>query len=228
MMNIGGLLKFSLIDYPGKMSAVVFTQGCNFRCPYCHNSELVKPESFCEPIPERTVLDFLKTRVGQLQGVVVTGGEPTLQEDLADFLFQVKEMGYLVKLDTNGSRPEVLKEIFERRLVDYVAMDIKAPLEKYSQLTSLKNCAQRIRESIRLILASGLTHEFRTTLGPPIVPGEDLPKMAALVKGAKKYRLQRFVPRDNILIREVCDDPLANLSDEEVAKFQDLWGIGGN
>ncbi len=226
-MKIGGLLKFSLIDYPGKMAAVVFTQGCNFRCPYCHNSELVEPEYFCDPIPEDTVLDFLEKRIGQIEGLVVTGGEPTLQKDLIGFLKKVKDIGFPVKLDTNGSNPDVLREILKLNLVDYIAMDIKAPLEKYVQLTDLKDCAERVQKSIQIILDSDLTHEFRTTLAAPVVPAEDLPKMVSLIEGTKKYRLQRFIPRDNILNKELLEGIPENFSEEEVAGFQSVWGIGG-
>ena len=227
-MKIGGFLKFSLIDYPGKMAAVIFTQGCNFRCPYCHNSELVKPECFCDPIPEDEVLDFLKKRVGRIEGLVVTGGEPTLQKDLIGFLKKVKQIGYPVKLDTNGSNPDVLKEILRLNLVDYIAMDVKAPLEKYSQLTDLENCAERVKESIHIILGSPLAHEFRTTLAAPVVLAEDLPKIVSLIEGAKKYRLQRFILRDNILDKGLFEKSPENFSEEEVANLQSIWGIGGN
>ncbi|MBN1870800.1 MAG: anaerobic ribonucleoside-triphosphate reductase activating protein [Candidatus Omnitrophica bacterium] len=227
-MKIGGLLKFSLIDYPGKVAAVIFTQGCNFRCPYCHNPELVEPKRFRDPIPEEEVLGFLKVRVGQIEGVVVTGGEPTLQKDLIEFLKKIKHLGYPVKLDTNGSHPDVLREALRLNLVDYIAMDIKAPLEKYSRLTDLKDCTERISGSIQIIKNSPITYEFRTTLAPPVVPREDLFKMASLIKGTKKYRLQRFVPRDNILNKELFEEPCGHLSEEEVADLQSIWGIDGN
>ena len=227
-MKIGGLLKFSLIDYPGKISAVIFTQGCNFFCPYCHNPELVVPERFCKPIPEETVLDFLAKRVGQIEGVVITGGEPTVQKDLIAFLQKVKAMGYPIKLDTNGSNPDVLEKIFEFHLVDYIAMDVKASLEKYVKLTSLKGCPELISRSISTILGSQVAHEFRTTLARPIVPEEDLPKIVSLVHGAHKYRLQRFIPRDNILDTELSQEFPENFSEKEVAGLQNIWGIGGN
>jgi len=225
-MKIGGLLKFSLIDYPGKMSAVIFTQGCNFRCPYCHNFELVVPEHFRDPIAEDTVLDFLKKRAGQIEGVVVTGGEPTIQSDLVDFLEKVKDLGYLVKLDTNGSNPDVLNEVIKRNAVDYIAMDVKAPLEKYDQLTPLKDCAERIEKSIRIILMSHIDHEFRTTLALPVAPAEDLPKIASLIQGAKKYRLQRFIFRDTVLDKELYGESPEDFSEQKVAEFQEMWGIG--
>jgi pyruvate formate lyase activating enzyme len=227
-MNIGGLLKFSLIDYPGKMAAIIFTQGCNFHCPYCHNPELVDPKRFCAPMAEDEVLAFLKKRIGQIEGLVVTGGEPTLQKDLIEFLKKVKQMGYSIKLDTNGSNPEVLKEVLRLNLADYIAMDIKAPLEKYSQLTALANCDERVKESIGIILGSQLAHEFRTTLAAPMVPSEDLPKMVSLIEGAKKYRLQRFIPRDTVLNKELIEESPETFSEEEVASLQSMWGIGCN
>jgi pyruvate formate lyase activating enzyme len=137
-MKIGGLQKFSLLDYPGKISAVVFTQGCNFRCPYCHNPELVDPERFQECIPEDEIFAFLETRRGKLEAVTVTGGEPTIQNGLSSFVRRIKDMGFMVKLDTNGSRPEVLEELIRHKLIDYIAMDIKAPLEKYEAVTGWK------------------------------------------------------------------------------------------
>ena len=228
VMKIGGFLKFSLIDYPGKIAAVVFTQGCNFHCPYCHNPELVLPEHFREPIPEEKVLTFLKERASQIEGVVITGGEPTIQKDLIPFLKKVKELGYPVKLDTNGSHPDVLKDVLQLGLVDYIAMDIKAPLEKYGQLTDLKEYAQRVRESIRTILNSAVDHEFRTTLAAPVVLAEDLPKIVPLIHGAKKYRLQRFILRDNILNKELFENLPENVSEKEIADLQKMWGIGGS
>ncbi|MEN6445142.1 MAG: anaerobic ribonucleoside-triphosphate reductase activating protein, partial [Candidatus Cloacimonas sp.] len=134
-MKIGGLQKFSLLDYPGELSAIIFTQGCNFRCPYCHNPELVDPIRYSPLLNTERVLRFLYKRHKKLSAVVITGGEPTLQEDLIPFLKLIKAMRYKIKLDTNGSRPEVLQEIIEQNLVDYFAMDIKAPIELYKIIT---------------------------------------------------------------------------------------------
>jgi pyruvate formate lyase activating enzyme len=227
-MKIGGLLKFSLIDYPGKISAVIFTQGCNFRCPYCHNPELVVPEKFGPSIDEGAILNFLAKRVRQLQGVVVTGGEPTLHNDLIDFLKKIKRMGYPIKLDTNGSNPDVLAKIIDLQLVDYIAMDLKAPLEKYSQLTALKDCAEHVQQSIKMILGSEIDHEFRTTLARPVVPEEDLPKMVSLIEGAQKYRLQRFISRSHVLDKTLSDESQEHLSEQDVTRLQSVWGIGIN
>lgn len=162
-MKIAGLQKFSLIDYPGKVAAVLFTQGCNFRCPYCHNPELVLPELFQSIIPTEIVLSFLRERVGQLEAVVISGGEPTLQTGLIDFILAIKKLGYSVKLDTNGSNPNLLRELIALEIVDFFAMDIKAPFEKYAELAGCEVDVARLKESIALIIASGLNHEFRTT-----------------------------------------------------------------
>jgi pyruvate formate lyase activating enzyme len=163
-MRIGGLLKFSLIDYPGKVAAVVFTAGCNYRCPFCHNPELVLPELFNTPISTDDILAFLEKRIGQLQGVVVTGGEPTIHDDLPDFLFRIKSLGYCVKLDTNGSRPDVLSVVIDRKLVDFIAMDIKSSPESYCKATGVAVDISIVKASIDLIRESGLRRSFlRTT-----------------------------------------------------------------
>ncbi|HEC86320.1 MAG TPA: anaerobic ribonucleoside-triphosphate reductase activating protein, partial [Thermoplasmatales archaeon] len=137
-MIIGGFQRFSLIDYPGKICAIIFTQGCNFRCPYCHNPELVNPKLFQEPIDENDIFRFLEMRKGKLDAVEITGGEPTLQPDLIEFMRKIKAMGFLIKLDTNGTNPEVVEKIIKNKLVDYIAMDVKAPLEKYEKVVRAK------------------------------------------------------------------------------------------
>lgn len=194
-MRISALQKFSMIDYPGKLSAVVFTQGCNFRCPYCHNPELVQPEFFASPLDTKQVIDFLRTRVGKLDAVVVTGGEPTLHGGLADFLATLKALGFLIKLDTNGTNPERLGEILKRGLADYVAMDIKAPLEKYREAVAADVNVDALRKSIALIKASGIDYEFRTTLISPVLSADDIWKMCEEVKPVKRYVLQNFVAK---------------------------------
>ncbi|MEI7999425.1 MAG: anaerobic ribonucleoside-triphosphate reductase activating protein, partial [Candidatus Omnitrophota bacterium] len=163
-MRIGGFQKLTLADYPGKVAATVFTQGCNFRCGFCHNPELVCPEKFQPAILEQEILDCLKLRQGKLDGVVITGGKPTLQADLADFILKVKKLGFLVKLDTNGSLPNVVRDLIECHLIDYVAMDVKTSLEKYSQAVGCQCDVDKIQESISLIVKSGLPYQLRTTL----------------------------------------------------------------
>ena len=192
-MKIGGLQRVSLNDYPGKICATVFTQGCNFRCPYCHNPELVDPGQYGPVIPEEEVLSFLDKRRGKLEAVTVTGGEPALQEDLGKFLGALKNRGYLVKLDTNGSNPDTLSTVIDKRLVDYIAMDIKGPLDRYGEIASVKADTSRIRRSIQLVATSGIEHEFRTTVVRSQLDLDDLLSMAKLIKKASPYVLQPFV-----------------------------------
>lgn len=193
-MKIGGFQKVSLIDYPGKISAVVFTQGCNFRCPFCHNPELVDPERFANRIPEPDILAFLEKRKGRLDAVVITGGEPTLQSELIPFTIHLKAMGYLIKLDTNGALPDVLENMLGRRLIDYLAMDIKAPLERYGEITKTNTDVERIRRSISLIMGSGVDYEFRTTAVRSLLGLQELEAIGRLIPGAKRFVLQKFVP----------------------------------
>ncbi len=194
LMKIGGLLKFSLIDYPQKMSAVIFTQGCNFRCSYCHNPELVLPQEFHTPLLEKDVLAFLEKRRHQLEGVVISGGEPTLQKDLIPFLRKIKKMGYAIKLDTNGSHPEVLQSVISQKLVDYIAMDIKSPLEKYHLFTQGNDYLAEIKSSIEMIRTSALDYEFRTTYVKSVLSEKDISKILEILKGDKAYHTQSFIP----------------------------------
>ncbi len=203
-MTIGGFRKFSLIDYPGKISAIVFMQGCNFRCAYCYNRELVHPHLFSEPIPENEVLSFLDDRKGLLDGVVVTGGEPLLQPDLEDFLREVKTMGYRVKLDTNGSRPDRLEGLINKGLVDYVAMDYKAPLDRYAGVTGVEVGRERIVRSIDVITGSGLPCEIRTTVFSGLWRRDLLDMMTELHSmNVETYFLQVFEPFED------CSDGLS-------------------
>lgn len=191
-MVLGGLEKFTLIDYPGKIACLVYTVGCNFRCPYCHNPELV--DETAARLPEREVFDFLRARKGMLEGVVVTGGEPTVHGDLLEFLARVKAEGYLVKLDTNGTNPRMLREAIGRGLVDYVAMDVKAPLAGYLRTVARPVDVSAIRESIGILLSSPVEYEFRTTVVKSLLSPEDLEEIGREIRGAKRYFLQRFVP----------------------------------
>ena len=212
-MKIGGFQKVSLIDYPGRISAVVFTQGCNFRCPFCHNPELVDPERFEGLSPEAEILTFLEKRKGRLDAVVITGGEPTLQPELIPFIIHLKAMGFRIKLDTNGALPDVLEEMLGRGLLDYVAMDIKAPLERYSEVTKTKTDGQRILKSIALIMGSGVDYEFRTTAVKSLLGPGDLEEIGRLVPGAKRFVLQKFVPTKT-LDRRYLNEP--SYSDSEL------------
>lgn len=219
-MFIGGFQKCSLIDYPGKICAIVFTQGCNFRCPYCHNPELVKPEMYEEPLPENYILDFLERRKTMLEGVTVTGGEPLLHKNLPVFLRNIKELGYAVKLDTNGSFPEELKKIVDDRLVDYIAMDIKAPLEKYNSVAGIDVNMRDIEKSIAIILHSNLDYQFRTTVVKSLLNIEDLKKIAKLLRGAHSYILQRFRFDSKIIEESLLNK--TEYSEEEMQRFQNI------
>jgi pyruvate formate lyase activating enzyme len=220
-MLIGGLLKFSLIDYPGKVAAVIFTQGCNYRCPFCHNSELVLPERFNPQINVDDVMSFLTQRKGQLQGIVITGGEPTLHPDLKSFIRRIKDLGFLVKLDTNGSRPEVLREIFEEKCVDLVAMDIKSSLSGYCKATGVQADLDAIKSSIALIKSSGIQHIFRTTVLKGIVSDEDIRQIKILLGEGVNYKLQRGNLEGNVLDRSMLDGP-GEYSDAEWEKLRSL------
>ncbi|QHU89555.1 anaerobic ribonucleoside-triphosphate reductase activating protein [Candidatus Saccharibacteria bacterium oral taxon 955] len=191
-MTIGGIQKFSTVDYPGYTVASIFTIGCNMRCGYCHNPELVLPEQYAGAIPEEEIFEFLEKRRGLLDGVAISGGEPTMQEDLPDFIRRCKKMGFLVKLDTNGTNPVVLRELLQENLVDFVAMDIKGPLEKYSQIAARPIDIDAIRESIDLIRT--VPHEFRTTIVRGQLVPEDFESIGQLVHGADRFALQYFVP----------------------------------
>lgn len=193
-MKIGGVQKLSLVDYPGRTCVAIFTIGCNMRCSFCHNPELVLPERYVDAIPTSEVLDFLKTRVGKIEGVTISGGEPTLQPDLPEFIAQVKKLGFLVKLDSNGTDIAMLKRLFEDKLLDYVAMDIKTVPEKYQIVTNMPVDSQMIRDSIKLIQRSGVDHEFRTTIVKSLISPEDIDAIGQIVKGSSRYALQKFRP----------------------------------
>lgn len=222
-MLFGGLQKTTLVDYPGKIAATVFTVGCNFRCPYCHNPELVLPPLIqTQPkLTEEEILDFLTGKKEFLEAVCITGGEPTLNSDLGDFIKKVKAMGYLVKLDTNGSKPEVLKDLIENGLIDYVAMDIKAPLEKYQLLTLGEVPVSKIQESVDILRQGKVDYEFRTTVAPMLLDETDILKIADWLKSAKTqskgaYFLQKFES-----IKVLNDDykGLKGLSEEKLQKL---------
>jgi pyruvate formate lyase activating enzyme len=190
-MKIAGLQKNSMIDYPGKISAVVFTQGCNMNCGYCHNRRLINHNLNSSLIEEEEVLAFLEKRRGLLDGVVVSGGEPTLQKDLFCFFEQIRAMGYSAKLDTNGTNPSVLSQLIERGLLDYVAMDVKAPLCKYRQICCSPVNPEYISESIDLLIKGKVEYEFRTTYTPELCD-EDLIDITHTIKGAKRFVLQQY------------------------------------
>lgn len=193
MPIIGGFQKSSLIDYPEKISAIVFTQGCNFRCPYCHNPELIGEISNA-PLGALEILNFLQSRIGKLDGVVITGGEPTLQKDLPEFIRKIKDLGFLIKLDTNGTNPDMLQNLIEEKLIDYVSMDIKAPIKKYSEVVCAAINSENIIKSIEVLRKSDIGFEFRTTVVKSQLSPDDFEKIGKTIEGSEKYYLQRFMP----------------------------------
>lgn len=202
-MLIGGLQKTTLIDYPGKLAATVFLAGCNFRCPFCHNPELVFPDRLGGGVmAEKDFFAWLKSRRGKLEGICITGGEPTLQKDLLIFLRRIKKMGFLIKLDTNGSRPDVLRRALKENLLDFIAMDIKNSPEKYALTTGVKLDVERIRLSVDLIRHSKADYEFRTTVAPGLHHSRDLLAIGRWLEGSKKYVLQKYDFKGKILSEE--------------------------
>ncbi len=195
-MIISGIQKFTLLDFPGHTACIVFTGGCNYRCGFCHNPEFVLPEELAKLkssfIPEETVLNFLEKRRGMLQGVVITGGEPTIMRGLEDFIVKVREMGFKVKLDTNGNKPDVLRTLVDKGLVDYVAMDFKTSLPDYKRLAGHWADSMRIRESVEFLKGEPVDYEFRTTLIREVHTPEILEMMRDTLHGAKRLYLQTF------------------------------------
>lgn len=219
-MLISGLVKSSLIDYPEKIAAVIFTNGCNFRCPYCHNPDVVLGKG---TIDEEEVFEFLKSRKGKLDAVTVSGGEPTLQKDLILFLEKIRELGFLIKLDTNGSRPEIIKEIAAKGLVDYIAMDIKGPLEKYPKITSSSVNPEKIKETAEFLHASKIEFEYRTTVVRGLLQESDFYKIRNEFQKfgpPKKYFLQNFRPDVTLEEGFQKTEPY---SAEEMQKFKEIF-----
>ncbi len=207
-MHIGGFQKNTLIDFPGEMACLVFTPGCNLVCPYCHNPDLAAGKIGDDfGMTEAEIFSFLKQRKGFLEGVAITGGEPTLQPGLKDFILQVREMGYKVKLDSNGSRPKVLKELMDEGLVEYVAMDVKTALYGYSDLARGNLAVSKIQESIDLIRSRAKDYEFRTTCVRPFITQEIMADIADLLAGSKRYILQKCSKEVAMLNPEFMADP---------------------
>ena len=195
-MLIGGLQKLSLIDYPGQLAAVIFTRGCPLRCQFCHNASLVIPSLYEPLIPEAEIFAFLEKRKNQLDGVVITGGEPTIQKDLVTFISKIKKMGYSIKLDTCGTNPAMIEELFKKQLLDYIAMDLKAPLKNYQKVTGVQIDPKVILKSIGLILSSKIKTEFRSTLVRDLHNSLDVVEMVELIKGAPLYTLQKYINKN--------------------------------
>ena len=205
-----GIEKLSLVDFDGKLSCTLFTGGCNYRCPFCHNSPLIKEHPFLDL---NEILDYLNKRKKMLDAVVISGGEPTLHKELPEILKLIKELGYIIKLDTNGTNPKMLKELIDNKLIDYVAMDIKGSLNNYHLITGVNNpLLENIKESINILTKSNIDYEFRTTLVKEYHTLDVINEMKELLKGTKKLYLQKFV------LRETCLDQSLNEVDINLAK----------
>ncbi|MFH1426955.1 MAG: anaerobic ribonucleoside-triphosphate reductase activating protein [Patescibacteria group bacterium] len=246
-MIIGGWQKFSLLDYPGQIAAIIFTKSCNFRCQFCYNPLLVWPSvkkdgsklkikklpekgknekdhlnhiQFSKQVKEDDLFCFLDKRKGKLDGIVITGGEPTIQADLPEFITKIKKLGYKVKLDTNGSHPEMLIKLLKAKLLDYIAMDIKGPREKYRKITNRKVDFNKIEKSVKIIMNSNLEYEFRTTIVPGLLNIDDIKKIGKLIKGAKKWWLQNF--NSSVDLVNLNYKNKAAFSDEEMKEMQEI------
>ena len=218
-LPIVGIERLSLSDYPGKLCANLIVPGCNFRCPYCSESELIFDFIPMPKVTEDEVIAFLHPRLGFLDGVCLTGGEPTIHRELPSFLERLKSIGSLVKLDTNGSHTRRLGHVIGRKLVDYVAMDVKVPLKRYVEAVGYRITAEELLDSIQLIRRSGADYEFRTTVVPGIVDGRDLLEIAGTLAGSKRYVLQGFKPGSTLSKECSLVEPY---SDMEMRQFLDL------
>jgi pyruvate formate lyase activating enzyme len=224
-VKIGGLQKLTLIDYPQKVACTVFLSGCNLRCPWCYSPELVLPEKIKKhpQIEEVVFLNFLDKRKDKLDGVVVCGGEPTIDSGISRFMEEIKKRGFLVKIDTNGLNPEVLKKLIEKKLLDYIAMDVKLPLSRYKELSKGKIDSKKIRESIELIMKSGIDYEFRTTVIPSVHEKKDIREIGEIIRGAKKYYLQNFLPEKTLEESFLLKTPFLEEDLEEFKKIASLF-----
>lgn len=199
-MEIHGFLKTTLLDYPGKVASTIFFGGCNFRCPYCHNGDLVLSPGDLPAIPKEEILSHLKKRQGILDGVCITGGEPTLQPELASFLTEIKNLGYEIKLDTNGSNPQTLRSLCEKKLIDYVAMDIKHAPSHYNEVcNSSAFSMEAIQESVSYLLSCRIPYEFRTTVVRELHTPEDFREIGAWIAGASTYYLQPYKESEQVI-----------------------------
>ncbi len=218
-MKVGGIERLSLIDFPGKIAAVLFFQGCSFSCPFCHNPHLVDPKQFGPVIPLPAIKEFLLSRKTRLEAVVFSGGEPTIHPALPSFIQEVKEMGFLTKLDTTGIHPEMIESLLKNNLLDYIAMDIKGPLERYSEIVQTPLPTEKVQKTISLILSSTIPYEFRSTLLPSLHQAKDLLAMTQMIQGARLYVLQTF--RSTTTLSPLLKNA-KNFSKEEMQSFQQL------
>ena len=234
-MIIGGLEKLTLLDFPDNLATIVFTQGCNFRCHYCYNPMLVWPRvETTSPtgennkkghplVKEEDLFLFLQERKGKIDGVVISGGEPTLHPDLPEFIAKIKAMDYVVKLDTNGTNPVMLAKLIEDKLIDYIAMDIKAPLDRYEEVVGVKVNLENLQKSVKMIMSSPVAYEFRSTLVPTLHNQEDIKKMGEWIKGARLWYLQKFKPD-----AELVNPEFQNLETFKDQELKDLATLGSS
>lgn len=215
-MDFVGIDKLSLLDYEDKIAVVLFCKPCNFRCPFCHNGTTVLEAD--TTIPFDDILEYLQSRKGLIDAVVVSGGEPTLMPDLKEKIIKIKELGFLVKLDTNGTNPDIVRDLFESNLIDYVAMDIKNSFKKYPLTAGVKNIdLASVSKTIQYLMTSGIDYEFRTTLIDEFHDIQDMREIAEMIKGAKKYYLQKFVERDSCI-----QHGLHEVSEEKAKSFLEV------
>ncbi|MBW1650468.1 MAG: anaerobic ribonucleoside-triphosphate reductase activating protein [Deltaproteobacteria bacterium] len=218
-MPIGGLQKTSLIDYPGKISLVIFIAGCNLKCPYCHNQILIKGDF--TPYKENTIINLLKERINFTQGVVISGGEPTLYNKLEELCLKIKNLGYPIKLDTNGTNPDKIEKLLKKKLIDYLAMDIKTAPNLYAPIFQEKAEPKKIIESIKLIKTAQIPYEFRTTCSKKIINGDIIEKIAQLIAGANLYALQLFNAKEP-LNPEFFKDIRKNYDKKDLLNFKSI------
>ena len=224
-MKLGGLQKHTLIDYPRHIACTVFTVGCNFKCPYCHNPELVLPSLFKKregDISENELYSFLETRKGLLDGVVITGGEPCIQPDLVKFCYNIKKMGFKIKLDTNGTMPQTIELLLKDKLVDYVAMDIKSNLSTYPAATGADVDLQAVQHSISLIIKNAPEYEFRTTCVKPLINKEIIKDIGEMIKGAERYILQPCSRNMNVLNPDFFQKQDSFFSEKELLNLKEI------
>lgn len=221
-VQIHGFQKMTLLDFPGRVACTVFTGGCNLRCPFCHNALLVTKLTDTDIIPTESVFSYLEKRKGILDGVAITGGEPLLQPDIASFIRKIKNMGYAVKLDTNGAYPAKLRDLIEEGIVDYVAMDVKNCKEKYGETVGIPNFdVSKIEESIKFLMSGKVDFEFRTTVVKEFHTVEDIEKLSEWIKGAPKYYLQNFTDSGNLIGENLheCGKEMLEVMREAAQKY---------
>lgn len=217
-MKFGGVQKLTLIDYPDKTAMTLFTIGCNFRCQFCYNTSLVLPRKNISVFSQKQILELIEKRKNFIDAVCITGGEPTLHKDLPSFIEKVKSLDLLVKLDTNGTNPQMLKDLVNARLIDYVAMDIKAPLEKYEQVVNCKVDLKKIKQTIKFLLSDKVDYEFRTTIMPKLFTLDDIITISEQLSGAKRYYLQKFQRKDKYVNKDFKSGRFTHKELEEILK----------